>query len=221
MKIKAILLSLLMGPVLTTAQNITSKKAQLGFTATPTFGWISLPTGQTPVIESDGLRTGFSYGVIADFPFSDNYYFSTALAVSTINAKTREQVSTGAATNLSTSVYKLQYLELPLTLKLKSNEIQNKRFYGQFGLSTSIKMTSKKDVMYTNPTKKDVKNMDILHEINIVRTGLLIGGGAEWKIGGSMALLTGVSYSNGISDIFNFERKAKNSYMALNLGIFF
>ena len=214
MKTRIFLLATFLAPLLAKAQYSEGNKAQLGFTTSPTFGWLTFPSGQTPQLEGDGMRTGFSYGVLADLPFSENYYFSTALAVSTLNAKATEP-------GLSTSVYKLQYLEVPLTLKLKSIEAQGRRFYGQFGLNTGINIGSKQDIMYTGSATPDEKNLDIDDEVNIFRAGLLLGGGAEWKMGENMSLLTGLSYSNGFTDILEGEAKAKNSYIALNLGIFF
>jgi len=208
------LLAIFLAPLLAKAQYSEGNKAQLGFTTSPTFGWLTFPSGQTPQLEGDGMRTGFSYGVLADLPFSENYYFSTALTVSTLNAKTTEP-------GISTSVYKLQYLEVPLTLKLKSVESMGRRFYGQFGLNTGINIGSKQDVMFTNSAIPDQKNTDIDDQINMFRAGLVLGGGAEWRMGENMSLLTGISYSNGFTDILEGEAKAKNSYIALNLGIFF
>jgi len=210
MKTKLLLLAVFLAPLFATAQY----KSQLGFTTSPTFGWLTFPSGQSPEIEADGMRTGFSYGVLADIPFSENYYFSTALTVSTLNAKATESGN-------NTSVYKLQYLEVPLTLKLKSNEMMNRRFYGQFGLNTGINIGSKQDIMYTNSATPDEKNKDIGDLINTFRAGLVLGGGAEWKMGENMSLLTGLSYSNGFTDVLDGDAKAKNSYIALNLGIFF
>ncbi|NEU07559.1 PorT family protein [Flavihumibacter sp. R14] len=215
MKFKLLLLAVFLAPLLATAQY----KSQLGFTASPTFGWLTFPSGQTPEAESDGMRTGFSYGVLADIPFSENYYFSTALTVSTLNAKANVAGSTTSGAN--TSIYKLQYLEVPLTLKLKSNDIMNRRFYGQFGLNTGINIGSKQDIMYTNSGTPDEKNKDIGDLINTFRAGLLLGGGAEWKMGENMSLMTGLSYSNGFADVLDGDAQAKNSYIALNLGIFF
>ncbi|MBC7744097.1 MAG: PorT family protein [Flavobacterium sp.] len=221
MKTKIIIFFLTLSPILLIAQNNEKRKTQLGFTISPTFGWLSAPTGQMPVIKGDGLRTGFAYGILGDFPFSDNYYFSTALTVSTLNAKSKEQFTTSATTSSGNSIYKLQYLEVPLTLKLKSKEINNQRYYGQFGLNTGVKISSKQNIMYSNSTTADVNNVDIGNNINTFRAGLLIGGGVEWMAGQNMNILTGVSYSNGFSDIFNGVRKAKNSCIVLNLGVFF
>ncbi|WP_026897784.1 porin family protein [Daejeonella oryzae] len=214
MKIKILLLAVFLAPLFANAQYSEKNKVQLGFTTSPTFGWLTFPSGQTPPIEPDGMRTGFSYGVLADIPFSDNYYFSTALTVSTLNAKATEP-------GINTSVYKLQYLEVPLTLKLKSNEMDNRRFYGQFGLNTGINIGSKQDIVYTAPATPDEKNKDIGNQINTFRAGLIIGGGAEWKVGDNMNVLTGLSFSNGFTDVLDGNAKAKNSYIALNLGIFF
>lgn len=214
MKTRFLLSLIFFAPLFASAQFSENNKAQLGFTTSPTFGWLTFPSGQTPEIEPDGMRTGFSYGVLADLPFSDNYYFSTALTVSTLNAKAAEP-------GVSTSIYKLQYLEVPMTLKLKSDLMEGKRFYGQFGLNTGINIGSKQDIMFTNATTPDQKNADIGDQVNIFRAGLILGGGAEWKMGENMNLLTGLSYSNGFTDVFDGEAKATNSYIALNLGIFF
>ena len=214
MKNRLFLLAIFLAPLFANAQYTEGNKVQLGFTTSPTFGWLTFPSGQTPEVEPDGMRTGFSYGVLADIPFSDNYYFSTALTVSTLNAKAAEP-------GISTSIYKLQYLEVPLTLKLKSIEADNRRFYGQFGLNTGINIGSKQDIMFTNSATPDEKNRDIGDMVNIFRAGLVLGGGAEWKMGENMSLLTGLTYSNGFTDVFDGEAEAKNSYIALNLGIFF
>lgn len=214
MRTKLLLLAVFFAPLFANAQTSEGNKVQLGFTTSPIFGWLTIPSGQTPEIKPNGMRTGFAYGVLADIPFSDNYYFSTALTVSTLNAKTTQP-------GINTAIYKLQYLELPLTLKLKSDEVNNRKFYGQFGLNTGINIGSKQDIMYSNSTTPDEKGKDVSKLINTFRAGLLLGGGAEWKVGENMSVLTGLSYSNGFSDVFDGEAKAKNSYIALNLGIFF
>ncbi|MDB5012892.1 MAG: hypothetical protein JWQ25_1094 [Daejeonella sp.] len=191
-----------------TEPTTTVKKFQLGFTASPTFGWMSTSGSET--IKSDGLRTGFTYGVLGDFGFSDNYYFSSGLVVTTVNAN----VKSIASPVQPNAVYKIQYLEVPLTLKLKSNEIQNRKFYGQFGLDANVKLGAKQEV-------EGNKDVDISKNVNLFRLGLIIGGGAEWKVAQNMSILTGLSYNNGFTDVFDGSEKAKNSYVSLNLGVFF
>jgi len=183
------------------------KTFQLGFTASPTFGWLS--DSEPAAFKSKGLRTGFTYGVLGDFAFSNNYYFSTGLGVTTINANTEFP----ASSSNTDVVYKMQYLQVPLTLKLKSNDIENKKFYGQFGLDANVKIGAKATI--------GGQSSDIAKEVNVFRLGLIIGGGAEWKVAQNVSLLTGLSYNNGFTDVFDGDVKSKNSYVSLNLGVFF
>lgn len=191
-----------------TKPSATVKKFQLGFTTSPTFGWMSTSGSET--LKSDGLRTGFTYGVLADFAFTDNYYFSSGLVVTTVNAN----VKRFSGSDQTKSVNKIQYLAVPLTLKLKSNEIENRKFYGQFGLDANVKLSAKETIQGNNME-------DISKKVNLFRLGLIIGGGAEWKVAQNMSLLTGLSYNNGFTDVFDGSEKAKNSFVSINLGMFF
>ncbi len=213
MKRRFLIWAFFLAPIVTNAQSIDNRPVELGFTASPNFGWISSASGQSPQIEGEGLRTGFIYGLLADFPFAENYYFATALTLSTLNARASQQSNQ--------LIYKLQYVEIPLTIKLKSNEIANRRFYGQFGLATGVAIGSKQDISFQNSSTPAQKNIDISGSVNTLRAGLLIGGGAEWNTGENLKLLTGISYSNGFTNIFEGDAKTRNSYVAINLGIFF
>src|SRR5690606_18502320 len=64
---------------------------KLGLTAHPTLGWIRSDINS---VKSDGLRMGFSYGVLGDFLFRDTYAFSTGLKLTTINGKTEQSEGT-------------------------------------------------------------------------------------------------------------------------------
>src|SRR6476469_1234411 len=92
---------------------------KLGLTAHPNFGWIK---SDIQGITSDGVRAGFSYGLLADFSFADNYTFSSGLMLSTINGQI-EQRAAGTNPETSQTIYKLQYIEIPATLKLLTNDI--------------------------------------------------------------------------------------------------
>jgi hypothetical protein len=217
-----VILILLVLPLLSQGQQTNNRNFKLGFTTSPNWGWMSFPSNsdlQDVVTERDGSRVGFSYGLLGDFGFSDNYYFSSAFTVTTINAKTKSI----NPNSVSLNTYKLQYLEIPLTLKLKSTERNDMRYFGQFGISTGINIGAKRDTESKDSNGNPVseKNQDVGDAINTFRLGLIFGGGTEWKLGQNLNLLTGVSYNNGFTDVFDSNEKGKNSYLSLNLGIFF
>ena len=194
-------------PFLSAAQE-AEKNFLLGLTASPNLGWESSPSGSN---EGRELRSGFSYGLIADLGFAKNYYFSTGFVVTTLNSKS------GTGGDLpATLVNHLRYIELPLTLKLKSNENSSGRFYGQFGLGTGIKVRATQD--YSSSGVSESRNIG--DGTNIVRLSLVAGGGAEWNIGRNLSLLTGVSLNNGFTNVFK-DNDSRSSYVVLNLGIFF
>ncbi|WP_316801914.1 porin family protein [Pedobacter nototheniae] len=209
------------------AQNspLTSYGFRLGLTATPTIGWIKPEQGKT-----DGVALGFSYGLIGDFNFAPNYSFSTALTITSVNGKSTEvdpsniirAVPNGVGPNVPVAYdlkYKLQYLDLPLTIKLKTIKADGKRWYGQFGLSNSFLLNAKQDAVTSN-TKID--GMNIYDYSKFYRAGLIIGGGGEFDISGNTSIVAGLTFNNGFTNIVTDKaRNVKNHYLALNFGVFF
>lgn len=210
-------------PILAGAQTL-GDNFQLGFTASPNIGMLGIDDNRIPNYTSNGAQFGFTYGVLADFGFARNYYFSTAFLVSTINGKSEITASnTGPGSDNAKYTYKLQYLEVPLTLKLKSNEGALGRFYGQFGLGTGVNIRARRDSEIRSATNgySSMENENVSSDVNTFRLSMIIGAGAEWRAGGNLNILTGVTYNNGFTKALTGSPEARNSYLALTLGVFF
>ncbi|RYD77543.1 MAG: PorT family protein [Sphingobacteriales bacterium] len=195
---------------------------RLGLTATPTVGWIKPEQGKT-----EGLGLGFSYGLMGDFNFAPNYSFSTALTITTINGKSTElnvmpyHSLSGTGTPVAYDLrYKLQYIELPLTIKLKTLKNDGRRWYGQFGLSNGFNISAKQNASRNGSQVGD--NQNISDWTRFYRAGLIIGGGGEFDISGNTSILAGITFNNGFTNIVkDSSRDTKNHYLALNFGLFF
>ncbi|WP_421945099.1 porin family protein [Pedobacter sp.] len=196
---------------------------RLGLTATPTIGWIKPEQGKT-----NGVGLGFSYGIMGDFNFAPNYSFSTALTITTINGKSTEvNVNPYHISSSSAGIpvtydlrYKMQYIEIPLTIKLKTLKEDGKRWYGQFGLSNAFNISAKQDAVRNNVNVGD--NQNISDFSRFYRAGLVIGGGGEFDISGNTSVLAGLTFNNGFTNIVkDGSRESRNHYLALNFGIFF
>jgi Outer membrane protein beta-barrel domain len=204
------------------AQNspLTSYGFRLGLTATPTFGWIKPEQGKT-----EGIALGFSYGLIGDFNFAPNYSFSTALTITSVNGKSTEAnvlpyYVASTAPKAYDLKYKLQYVDLPLTIKLKTVKTDGRRWYGQFGLSNSINISAKQDAVTGGSVVGD--NLNVSDNIKLYRAGLIIGGGGEFDISGNTSIVAGLTFNNGFTNIVTDKaRNVKNHYLALNFGVFF
>lgn len=191
------------------------KGFKLGLTAHPNFGWIR---SDIDGIKSNGLRAGFSYGLVGDFYFADNYAFSTGLQLTTINGQTESEKATSKGEQ---QIYKLQYIEIPAKLKLSTNEMNGLKFYGQFGLGNAFNVRAKQDIKDSPVATQNVENKDIYDEVAFYRASLIIGGGAQFYVGEKTAIDLGLSFNNGFTDIKKGEGTLKSSYLGLNLAVYF
>jgi long-subunit fatty acid transport protein len=195
---------------------------RLGLTAHPTIGWIKPEDGK-----GNGVNVGFSYGLVGDFNFAENYSFSTGLTVTTINGKSTEiNVSPYHDVVSSTTPipyelkYKLQYVEIPLTVKLKTTKIGELRWYGQFGLSNGFNIGAKQDAQSQGRGLRDDEN--IYKYTNLYRAGLIIGGGLEYDVADNTSVMAGLTFNNGFTDISDDKnRNVRNHYVGITFGVLF
>lgn len=192
---------------------------RLGLTTSPNFGWLKPDKG-----ENRGTSMGFTYGLLGDFNFASNYSFSTGLTITTINGKSTEfdvqPYDNSASENDAFDLkYKLRYIDIPLTVKLKTNKKDNLSWYGQFGLSNGFNISAKQDV--EAPTASIQKSVDISKYTNFYRAGLILGGGAEFDIDDHTSLTGGLTFNNGFTDIVSGNRSTKNHFIGISLGVFF
>ncbi len=176
-------------------------------------------------IERDGANFGFGGGLAMDHYFTENYAFSTGLFILGTGGNLRFLDSLdfqfgGERDTLpagSTVNYKLQYLCIPFSLKLKSNEIGYFRFFTHLGLNTHINLKATGDVNYN-----DISGEDIRDEIQFFMMSYFIGGGLEYSLGGNTALIGGIYFTSGIWDVTaNPNYRAHISSLTLRLGVKF
>lgn len=195
------------------------KKVELGFTASPNIAWFSVNNSNV-VVSNEGIRPGFSYGVLGDFELAPNYYFGTAFTFTSINGKVKYPGSVSDATR--TDDYRLKYLEVPVTLKLKSKASELGRFYGQFGFGTAMRVgtkgSSEEKRLGQAPTEIQPTHLD---HLNRFRLSVIVGAGAEWNVNNDFRVLTGLTYNNAFTKTTGFSGDLKSSYLAFTFGVFF
>lgn len=186
------------------------KNIRLGLSVNPNLGWLRYENDQ-----ESSPKLGFSYGLIADLGFAKNYYFSTGLLINSINSRTEPALQAVDKNDPAIPKYKdiaLKYVEVPLTIKLKSTENELGRFYGQFGFTMGVKVSAKEQL--ENNKKQGMSGADLF------RLGLQIGGGAEWRLGNDMGFMTGLTFNNGFTRAIK-DGKPRSSYAAVNIGLLF
>lgn len=228
-KASALTVLALMGSMLTNAQDTQStKKFRLGLEVCPNMGWI---TTDAKGLESDGSRLGFRFGLLGDVQLGDNanYFFSTGLFLNNVGFKTKTSFSTTDSsgtvrTTTLTGENKLQYVELPISVKLKTNEIGYMTYFGQIGFDVGVLTAAK-------GKSGDGDFEDVSDFVSPIRVALAVGGGLEYNFSGNTSALVGIKYSNGFTNV-NKDKvtvggvdvdqpKAKLHYFELTLGALF
>ena len=225
-----------------------NRKFRIGLQFNPQVSWIK---PNTSGFENEGSKVGFTYGLSTEFFLTKNYLFSTGLFIANLGGELSFQGlyvdnNQTYVPSLVKQTYSINYFEIPLTLKLRTNEIGYMTYFGQFGLTSSIKFKSTSDFTYpdiNNQPKVEGKNT--ASDIFFTNLYLTVGGGAEYNISGNTSLMVGLTYNNGF--ILNLLDKQMNSiengqavldanglpvfsdkepsanlsYIALNIGLYF
>ena len=222
----------------------SQKSFRLGLNFAPSFAWLK-PDVKNSVgkdiytTKGTGAKIGFSYGLAGEFAFGDNYAFSTGLFLTTNGGGLEypDSISIDDTTMRSVTTirkHNLQYVEIPLTLKLKTNEIGYITYYGKFGVGTAFLVKARANDVSEDPNiTLVVEDRDIRNKINFFRASLIIGAGMEYSLGGNTSFVASIIYNNGFTNVFQKNLKsitiegethkvqAKSAYLALNVGVLF
>jgi hypothetical protein len=195
---------------------------RFGITFDPVVSWLNPDVSS---VDSKSNRLGFNIGLTVDRFFANNYAFTTGLSIHNAGGSLLFKVPSSIRTKEATVdlpentkvTYKLQYIHIPVGMKLFTNEIGYSTFYGQLGFNTmlNIKATGISNV-------GGVNNDNISKEINIINLGYHIGAGVEYSIGGNTRLTAGLMYLNGFTDVTDRGAdKVVLQNLMIKLGVIF
>lgn len=221
---------------------------KFGIKASPNLGWIK---PDTKGIIGNGSSLGFNYGLIAEFTLGNsyNYAFATGIDISNFGGKIQfpdaiAPIDTTLLNTKNSSEFNFRYVDIPLTIKMKTNEIGYNTYYANFGFSTGFRIKSRQNTSYQLATGNlTEENIDVIKDIAPFRVGLVIGAGLEYNIHGKTALVAGLTFNNGFTNIFNknyyelnptgevnivnnrvidtITQKASSNFISLDIGILF
>jgi hypothetical protein len=155
--------------------------------------------------------------------FTDNYAIGTGLSVMSNGGQIeylRQYTNTeGTFITQTTRDYNLKYVEVPLTLKLRTNEIGYMTYWFQFGLGLGVNIDARADeeieFLYQQTStgwsnepsevtlpKRIINDKEPMSgDIRTFRTSLIIGAGVEYNLSGSTGIVGGITFNNGFSNV--------------------
>jgi hypothetical protein len=147
---------------------------------------------------SAGLR--FSAGLTGDFYFGRNYSFYTGLWYSVMKAGLNASFDTLGSIKNAESVMNIQYLQVPLALKLFTNEIAtDAKLYFVVGGTAGLAL-KEIEISFKEGTGKFTKAA-LGKAYSIGDVGLLLGAGTEYRLGESTTVFAGLSYNRGLLNV--------------------
>lgn len=215
----------------------TRKKFKIGFNLSPSVDFFQ---PNTDGVKLDAVKMKFGYGMMAEYAFTNNYAIGFGLehkmggaSLDFGNADVRYIAKDDTTEfKLMSRTYRYDYVNLPITLKLMTNQIGYFTYFGQFGVDISVLASSKtkderiklltsvSDSLGVVETFDDAETGDFqgrYDQSTFMNVKLRIGAGFEWNFSGNTSLVVSVSYHNGFIDLM---RDPKDSQVANEEGLF-
>lgn len=193
---------------------------RFAFVLNPQVSWLKSDHAD---VEANGNLMGYNFGIVMDKFFAKNYAISTGLTINTTGGKLRynsnDEIDFSVGDGIvslpsnSTFEYRLKYLEVPLSIKLQTNDFQRASYFGVFGLSGQV-----------NIKTNDGSGKNINDEVRMFNFGYQFGGGMQYSIGGDAYLMLGLTYNQGLSDVTSnktIDDKANLNRLVFNFGVIF
>lgn len=172
--------------------------------------------------ERDGYKLGFGYGVQTEFRLQENYSIASGVQVSYRGGSLNYKTASSADSSVD---YTLQYVEIPLTLKMLTNQFNKTRIFGQFGFSPGLNIRS-------HINREINGDDDFMDYVNLLNVNMIIGAGIEYTISGSTVLFAGLEFNNGFVNVFDKKTddltpegvgkmKGVSNFLGLSAGVLF
>ena len=205
------------------------KNFRFGLRVTPAIDWLRPDEGKA--IEKNGVALKFSYGLMMEFRLNKVISFVTGVggdydggkltfkdsAVYYVNdgnvIKAADTTTTShkwSSYKLDSREYKVNYVNIPIMLKMKTPQIGAMTYFGLFGGDLGIR-TKAKAIDGNTPLHVpsgatfDNTDVDITKDMNLLKLNLNVGAGFEYNLAGSTSLVVSVNYKRGFISALKSE----------------
>ena len=218
---------LLVGLVVSTMISAQEKSYKIGVKFSPSVGYMKTASSD---ISTNGLSVRLGYGLMVDRMFSEKYGFGFGLNMIEF-AGHAEYTRLYEVSNMAPTIQyvkrdyeKIKYIELPITLKLRTSLMGKFTYWGQFGLGLGYLYSAYSDEELTDLYRKtDAANngpftrvsnavienngQSVRGEFNPFRASMIIALGAESVISQSTLFTYGVTYNGGLLSMYGANEK--------------
>jgi hypothetical protein len=171
--------------------NVSLGQTKLGLKLNPAIisQRVSFPEDSS-LVKKGANAFNLSIMIFTDIGITQNYFFNTGIGYTSKRLNLEYSQSDDALTESKS--YNVQYVQIPATLKLYTNEISlDKKLYFQFGPLIEVAVHNKE-------TNRDVMIIDKFQPVDI---SLLFAAGLEIQLAPQTALQLGFNYTRGMMNV--------------------
>jgi len=213
-----------------------SAQVEIGLKLSPSITYLRADSPSGTNFQNDKSKLSLGGGLVVDYFFGQNYAFSTGLWLTgkggtiTYTDPGLKVIDPNDPALIRKQKIGLQYLEVPISVKLFTNDVAtDTKVYFQLGGTVGGLISGR-----INGEKRytDIGNQQETEAIKhfiIPDAAALIGAGVEYQLGQSTKVFGGLSYHRGLVNIEKYFDKTrgfkdvtiKNNEVALDLGLKF
>lgn len=203
---KRILLTLSIVILMTINGFAQYKPFQFGLSIAPS---VSMTKSNCDIIDDCVSKLSYNFGFKGNFYFVENYGFSTGFNL--LNLRGGYSFKDKKNGDISSSI-KCQYLEIPLTMMMRTEKIGKARIVGNIGYGMGFRLNS---VQENTNAKGNIVEMD--NQFRLLRHAFIVKLGAEFNVYKSSCLSVFLAYNNNFSNIYKKDNPLEHNVSLNNL----
>ena len=192
--------------------------------ANPCINWLS---SDVRTVKYSSVTIGYYAGLAVDKFFAERYAISTGISIGSMGGSlvyrdTTKFIVHGSSKRVPAGQqvkFSLQYINIPLGLKFKTNQIGYFTYFANLGVAMHININSSAT---SSDTKNTLDDDNISENISLFNLSYFFGGGAEYSLGGNTSLIFGLGFDRGFIDMTSQESdKITSRSLIFKLGVLF
>jgi hypothetical protein len=195
-KITALFVILLLAGRMLNAQDY-----RYGIYVSPLISWFKTNIDE---VKNEGARAGFDFFITVERNLTRNWSFTSGLGFITSSGRLKSSEPsvfrlpdfTATVAAGEPVIYKLQYITIPVGIKIKTEEIGYLTYFAEFGLDPKVVVSGKADI-----PSDHIKGEKAMTEIRRFNMGYHLNGGVDYSIDGSTSIIFGLGFENNFFDI--------------------
>jgi hypothetical protein len=180
---------------------LSAQDFRYGIYLSPLISWFRTDIDE---VKNEGSRAGINIFVTAEKDLTKSWSFTSGLGYITSGGRLKSSKSevfrfpdfTSTVAAGEPVIYHLQYITVPVGLRIKTEEIGYLRYFGEFGLDPKVVVSGKADI-----PSASIKGRSAMTEIRRFNAGFHLMGGIDYSIDGSTSLILGLGFENNFFDI--------------------